>query len=172
MQIKKYWLSAFAGMTLTALLIPQKSKAVCAMCTLATCAGVGLSRWMGIDDLITGLWIGGFLASMIMAISIHYDKKKGHSWIRDAFIAASFYSFVIGGLYASKMIGQPANTFCCMDKLLFGIITGSIILILSNSAYEIIKKRNGSKPHFPYQKVFLPISALLIVSLIFQILGC
>jgi len=32
--------------------------AVCPVCTVAAGAGVGLSRWLGIDDIIIGLWVG------------------------------------------------------------------------------------------------------------------
>ena len=34
------------------------AKAICPVCTVAVGAGIGLSRWLGIDDSITGLWIG------------------------------------------------------------------------------------------------------------------
>lgn len=171
-QIKKYWIPAFAGITMSFLLIPKKSSAICAMCTLTTCAGIGISRWLGIDDLITGIWLGGFLASMVIITYNYLDKKRIYFVLRDIVIAVLFYSIIIGGLYFTKTIGNPANTFCCIDKLLFGITVGSIILVLSNLAYQIIKKKNDGKPHFPYQKVFIPISALLITSLIFQIFGC
>lgn len=156
-----------------AFFLPKKTEAVCAMCTVATCAGIGLSRWIGIDDLITGLWIGGFLASIVVIIANYLDKKEIIFKSRDQLIVFGSYSMVIGGLYGTKLIGSPTNTFCCIDKLLLGIAIGSIVLILSNASYNITKKRNNNKVYFPYQRVVIPISVLLIASIIFSfILKC
>ncbi|HRZ29924.1 MAG TPA: hypothetical protein P5052_04275 [Candidatus Paceibacterota bacterium] len=35
--------------------IPFTSQAVCPVCTVAIASGVGLCRYLGIDDLISGL---------------------------------------------------------------------------------------------------------------------
>jgi len=53
----------------------QKVLAVCPLCTVAVGAGVGLSRWLGIDDVITGLWIGGLIVSLIAWSENWLDKK-------------------------------------------------------------------------------------------------
>ena len=37
------------------LLLPFITKAVCPVCTVAIASGVGLCRYLGIDDLISGL---------------------------------------------------------------------------------------------------------------------
>jgi hypothetical protein len=34
---------------------------VCPVCTIAVAGGVGLCRYLGIDDLISGSWIGALL---------------------------------------------------------------------------------------------------------------
>ena len=51
------------------------SYAICPICTLAVGAGVGLSRWLGVDDTVTGLWIGGLTVSMILWTIFWADKK-------------------------------------------------------------------------------------------------
>ena len=40
-----------------------KVGAVCPVCTIAVGASLGLSRWLGVDDTISGLWIGGLIVS-------------------------------------------------------------------------------------------------------------
>jgi len=60
-KISIYLLSVFA----ISFLFTQKALAVCPICTLAVGAGVGLSRWLGIDDTISGLWVGGLIVSLI-----------------------------------------------------------------------------------------------------------
>lgn len=47
-----YFIAIFA----TSLIFAKKALAVCPICTVAVGAGVGLSRCLGIDDSITGLW--------------------------------------------------------------------------------------------------------------------
>ena len=47
------------------LLFAKKALAVCPICTVAAATGIGFSRWLGIDDTITGLWIGGLTVSLI-----------------------------------------------------------------------------------------------------------
>jgi hypothetical protein len=37
---------------------------VCPVCTIAVAGGVGLCRYLGIDDLISGAWIGALLFSL------------------------------------------------------------------------------------------------------------
>jgi hypothetical protein len=46
--------AVFAG-----LFFAETASAICPLCTIAVGAGVGLSRWIGVDDAVTGLWIGG-----------------------------------------------------------------------------------------------------------------
>jgi hypothetical protein len=36
-------------------LLPFMAKAVCPVCTIAIASGVGLCRYLGIDDLVSGL---------------------------------------------------------------------------------------------------------------------
>ncbi|MBU2577676.1 hypothetical protein KKA69_02480 [Patescibacteria group bacterium] len=38
-------------------------EAVYPVCTITVGAGLGISRWLGIDDSIPGLWIGGLILS-------------------------------------------------------------------------------------------------------------
>ncbi len=42
---------------------------------MAVAAGIGLSRWLGIDDTITGLWIGGLIISLAIW-TINWIIKK------------------------------------------------------------------------------------------------
>jgi len=49
---------------------------MCPVCTIAVTAGVGLSRWLGVDDLISGLWVGGLLVSLI-GLTFSLVEQKG-----------------------------------------------------------------------------------------------
>ena len=154
------------------LFIASPALAVCPVCTIAVGAGVGVSRSAGIDDLIVGLWIGGFLTSLIMWTEDWLSKKNINFKGRTIVNILVYLSLTIIPLYTSGIIGNPVNTFCgCgIDELVFGIIGGAVAFWCGARWYEFLKKRNNNKAYFPFQKVVMPILPLIILSLIFYIL--
>ncbi len=158
--------AAFAG----EFLITHKAEAFCPVCTVAAGAGVGLARWLGIDDTITGLWIGGLIIS-ISAWTATWLKKKnvkipGLFWISFVFFAL----ITIAPLYWYGVMGHPWNTLWGIDKLLLGNIFGAVVFLAGGWIYKIIKAKNGGRAHFPFEKVVLPVAPLIILSLIFYFL--
>ena len=167
-KISLYLFSIFA----ISLLFAKKVWAVCPICTLAVGAGVGFSRYIGIDDTITGLWIGGLIVSMITWTESWLDKKRINFKGRIYANIAGYILLVIVPLYYSGIIGNPLNTLCAcgMDKLLFGIIAGSIAFWCGASWYFYLKEKNGGHAYFPFQKVAMPVAPLIILSLIYYFL--
>lgn len=143
--------------------------AVCPVCIIAVGAGVGLSRWLKISDTITGLWIGGFIVAIIAWTINWLDKKNIKFKGRKIITALAYYAIIIAPLYFNGIIGSPANVFCGCDKLLFGIIIGSIAFLAGNIYYEYLKKKNNGHAYFPFQKIAMPILPLAILSLIFWV---
>jgi hypothetical protein len=152
----------------------EKALAVCPICTVAAGAGVGFSRWLGIDDTITGLWLGGLIVSLISWTENWLEKKnirfKGRALVDTIF----YYGVVIISLYYSGLVGHPQNKLFCfcgfnVDKLIFGVLTGSIAFWFGANWYYYLKEKRG-KAYFPFQKVIMPIVPLVILSLIFYYL--
>lgn len=54
-----------------------------------------------------------------------------------------------------------------MNKVLFSGIVGGMIFVLSNYLYLFLKKQNGGKAHFPFEKVAIPMIALVLTSAAF-----
>jgi len=154
------------------LLTTSQALAVCPICTIAVASGVGFSRWIGIDDTITGLWVGGLIVSMITWTESWLEKKNIRFKGRIFVDILAYYLMVIIPLYYSKIIGNPLNTFCAcgLDKLLFGIIIGSIGFWFGASWYFYLKEKNNGHAYFPFQKVVMPISPIIILSIIFYFL--
>ncbi|MDD4931206.1 MAG: hypothetical protein PHG66_03625 [Candidatus Colwellbacteria bacterium] len=147
------------------------AQAICPVCTVAVGAGLGLSRWFGISDLVTGVWAGSLLFSVSMwTVNWLRDKKKiSNKWVLPlSFIG--YYGLTLIPLYFSGVIGHPYNTFLGIDKLIFGVVVGSIFFMIGSSGYEELKKRNGGKAWFPFQKVAMPVVSVLIASLIMAII--
>jgi hypothetical protein len=66
------------------------------------------------------------------------------------------------------MIGaNPFNVLWGVDKLLLGIILGTIGFFAGAIWYEYLKKKNGGHAHFPFEKVVLPVAPLIVLSVIF-----
>lgn len=145
--------------------------AICPVCTIAVGAGLGISRWLGIDDMISGLWIGA-LAVSVSLWTLDWLKKKAIKFpLKNILVFGLTYGTIILSLYWSKAIGRLYNDFCGIDKILFGLGLGSIIFTLAVLLNDYLKKRNGGKVFFPYQKVVIPVSLLTLASIVVYIIS-
>lgn len=147
--------------------IPSFAHAVCPVCTIAVGAGIGFSRWLGIDDTITGLWVGGLIVSSTLWTVNFINKKKWTFPAQGFSIAFCYFALVLVPFYWMGILGHPGNTLLGIDKLLIGITLGSISFFGCAKWYEILKKKNGGHAHFPFQKVAMPIAPLIIGSILF-----
>lgn len=160
-------------LSILGLTIALPTKAVCPVCVVAVGAGLGLSRYLGIDDTITGLWIGGLTFAMIMwTINWAKPKIKKRKMIPvwNIIIALSFYAMIAWPLTSQKFIGHPLNTIWGVDKIVLGIVLGSVIFLGMSKLYLYLKKENNGRAYFPFQKVVMPFGALAFVSLIFYLI--
>jgi len=155
--------------------------AVCPVCTVAVGAGLGLAEWLGIDDLISGVWIG----ALIVSVSI-WTITKVRLWgitrrivgegksrtltnkrlVFNILIFAGYYFIVVGPLWWKGMIGHPFNKFCGIDRLLFGIILGSALFAAGVIFHNYIRKRNNNVSYFKGQKIVFAVAPIIIASVI------
>lgn len=149
------------------------AKAICPVCVVAVGAGLGLSEYLGIDDTIAGVWIGGMMVSLI-AWTINWFNKKNWSFgnkdLRDILTTIIYYAMVIWPLLNQQLIGNPWNKLFGVDKLALGITVGSLGFLLATLWYNDIKKKHGGHAQFPFQKVVWPVGALIILSFVFYLL--
>ncbi len=150
--------------------LPLSAKAVCPICTVAVCASVGLSRWLGVDDAITGLWIGGLAVSLIAWTIDYLNKRSLRFYGRKILTVIFYYLIIIWPLYYFDLAGHPLNKLWGIDKLLLGIIVGSAIFMIAVLFNNFLKKKNNGKAYFPFQKVVIPVGFLLLASLAFYLI--
>ena len=158
---------------LPALLIPGSAQAVCPLCVVAIGAGLGLSEYLGIDDTISGSWIGAMLIATAWWNINWFDKKKiwqKHWKIRNTLTILAYYLLVVAPLFAQGLIGKSGRTLFGLDKLALGIALGTLVFIISEFWYNNIKKKNGGHAQFPFQKVVMPVMNLAILDLLFYLL--
>lgn len=151
------------------LLAARQALAICPVCTIAVCAGLGLSRWLGVNDAVTGLWIGGLLVSTsVWTINWLNSKHIDFPW-RSVAVTFAYYAMVLIPLYYAKVIAHPVDflSSCVKDNLLLGIIQGSAAFSFAAMLYDYLKEKNNGHAHFPFEKVVFPVGALLIFTVIF-----
>ena len=139
------------------------AKAICPICVVAIGAGLGLSRWLGVDDLVSSVWIGALLVAMIMWTLIEMRKNNWGFPFDAVIISLAYYLLTFVPLYYAGIVGHPLNK-------IFGSAIGTVIFLLANWFHLYLKKKNNGKSFFPYQKVVVPVVVLLLTSLIFYLL--
>lgn len=134
----------------------------CPLCTAAVGMGVAVTRFYGVDDMIVGLWVGAFIIST--ALWLNNVLKKKYIPFQDHIVtilifAATIISFYFGGLFnASSIFG--------VDKLLLGIIAGSILVYAGLFISSNVKQINKNKVIFPFQTIIFILALLAITSVI------
>lgn len=142
-------------------------QAVCPVCTAAVVAGLGLSRWLGVDDSVSGIWIGGGLLSSSLWFFSWIIKKypRLDSKLYKYLTVILTYALIIIPLVWSGVIGHPFNKLWGIDRLIVGVGLGSAAFLFGVWADKKIRKIKGGQL-FTYQKVVFPISALIITGVL------
>jgi hypothetical protein len=153
------------------LLFPFLSaQAFCPVCVVAVGAGLELSNYLGIDDVVTGLWIGALLVGLSAWTIEWLEKKKIKFKGKTLTVYAVYYLLTIIPLYFVGLMGQYGHTFWGVDKLLLGIVFGSTVFFSGGMWHFWLKKRNNDKVYFPFQKVVVPVGLLMLLSFVFYFL--
>ena len=151
-------------------LFTKVSYAQCPVCTIAVGAGLGLSRYLGIDDLVAGVWLGGFLTSFSLMSANWLYKKDFFKKIKKSYLNfGSFFLYFLLTfipLHFAGITGHPFNKIAGIDKLLVGSSIGVLVFLTSLFLDKKAREKFG-KQFFNYQKVVFPVALLAIVSLIF-----
>lgn len=137
---------------------------MCPVCTITVAGGLGLSRWLGIDDVITGIWVGALILSTSFWIIREVEKKIKRDWINNLIIISMYLLTLIPLKYAG-VIGHPTNQIFKVDKLVFGTVIGSLVFLAGIWADKKERKIKG-KQLFSFQKVVFPVAFLAIISLL------
>ncbi len=152
---------------LVILTAPALANPACAVCTIAVGASLEIARNLGVDDSVVGVWAGAFLA-LIGFWTIKWFDKKGWNFKGRDFWLVTLSVAMIGFMYVSHIKYEPiAILIFYIDPFLFSTILGALLLIGSSEFYQWMKARNGGHAHFPFEKVAVPVLALLLASTYF-----
>lgn len=175
----KIFIGIFAVLFLS--LIPSIS-AHCPLCTAGAAAGVGVARFYGVDDSIVGLLLGAFIVSSALWFNKWLIKKKINFQFQETILVVASFLLLAVPLYSAGIItdfemvkSMPEHHSMLgmgiygIDKLLFGMVTGSIIIWNVFGFSERIKRKKG-KVLFPYQGLSFMMFALAILSAAFWLI--
>lgn len=171
--MRKIYLFIFFTLSTLHLVLVTSVHAVCPVCTVAVGAGLGLTRYLGIDDTVSGVWIGGLVLSSSFWLS-DWLKKKNFSFLGLLTPHLSLLTLLLVSasvflpLYFSKIIGHPFNKILGLDKLVFGSLAGALVFALAVVLDKMVRQAKGHQL-FIYQKVVFPVVSLLCLSLIFYL---
>jgi len=150
---------------------------MCPVCTVTVIAGLGISRLLGIDDIISSIWIGGVILSVSFWFFNWLSKRSFYEKIKsrkikkliDVSIFVFMYLTALIPLMIDGSIGITLNKLWGIDKIVLGITTGSLVFLFGIWADRKERKIRG-KQLFPYQKVVFPVLTLIITSVVFMII--
>jgi len=150
------------------LLVPTSAYAICPVCVGGVAAGLGLAKFLGIDDLITGLWLGAMLVAITM-LTEEWFAKKG--WLqklgklRLVLIALITIGSVIYPLYSLDYINfHFDHVLWGIDKLLIGPAFGMLGFVSGYFLDAQIKRNNSGKARFPFQRVIVPVGIIWLLT--------
>jgi hypothetical protein len=130
---------------------------MCPVCTVTVVAGLGISRWLGIDDLLTSIWIGGFVLSFSVVF---------YNWLIKKFPALhTTYYLLLTTVLMYLLALLPLYKTPTIDRILYGTAIGSAVFMLGVYA-DKFQRVKFKKIFFPFQKVVFPVEALIIATAI------
>lgn len=153
--------------TIYNILFPSTALAHCPLCVAGAAVGITLTRWIGVDDSITGIWIAALLGSSSFwltnwVMSKYGDKIKNNLRL---LVKPFFYILIFGStiwsFYKFQLIIRM-DQIMGFDKLAFGMLVGGISFYLLD--YLKIKR------YFPYQKIVINLGMIILLSIFDYIL--
>lgn len=172
LKILGFFLVLFLLFAINYSLLTTPVSAHCPLCVAGAAVGITLTRWIGVDDSITGVWIGALLGSMsfwffnwLLTRSVLVKKYKV---ILKPLIYILVFASTLWSFYKFQLIIRMSQIFG-FDKLTFGMLTGAILFYLVDIGDNFLIKKAG-KVYFPYQRVVFSLGAMIILSLVIYIL--
>ncbi|OGM60002.1 hypothetical protein A2892_03845 [Candidatus Woesebacteria bacterium RIFCSPLOWO2_01_FULL_39_10b] len=136
----------------------------CPLCVAGAGVGLTFSRLLGINDSITGVWIGAFIGALAFwfqrilgAKNKLFFKPSTGVFLYTLFLLATIWSF-----YKFDLVARHGEIFG-FHKLTFGMVVGSIVYCLVDLLNTYIKRKSG-KSFFPYQSIVFSLSSIVLTS--------
>ncbi len=135
------------------------------LCAIGIAGGLQIFRWLGINDFTLGLWIG----ALVLSLSSQLNKfliRKGWSF-KFSFWLILILSFILSFMPLKKdLFSGKVPSFYGIPQIIIGAILGGLVLFLVDKINNAVIKWHHNKVYFYYQRVVVPIIALILLSII------
>ena len=142
----------------------------CPLCTAATIVGVGVTRSLGWDASIVGIFVGAMIVSSALWMNNILKKRNigGNAFLRIGSITIATFVLTILSFYYAGIFG-PANTYRIfgMESIIFGSISGAVVSFVTFFVSNELKKKNNGNVLFNYQTMVLTFGSLILNALLF-----
>ena len=170
LKFKIFFILIISLFTIHYSLFTGEAYAHCPLCVAGAGAGLTFSRVLGIDDAITGVWVGGFLGAVSFwtqrMLAARYDfflRKLAGFLLYVLIVGTTLLTF-----YQFDLVGRYLPIFG-VDRLTLGILSGASFFYLVDAVDSTIKIRR-QKSLFPYQSVVFSLGGIMVLSLVMYIL--
>lgn len=142
--------------------------AQCPVCVVTVGGGLLIAKKLGIDNLLTALWISGLNTAISFWFVTFVKKPK---MLKNPLLwTILMFGGTVAYLYGTKQMLHGGGTFMGIDKVLVGLFVGMAVWLLGIAIDRLIRRYNNGKVLFYYQKVIVPLALLTLASLFFSIL--
>jgi len=141
---------------------PSSVYAQCPICIITVGGGMILAQKLGVDDLLASIWIAG----LNTVISFYLANKIKKPRINPYLLAALTNSLAVIYFFATNQIVPGVNQVLGVDKILLGQFLGLFLVSFAYLTDRFIRSKNGGKVLFNYQRVVLPVSYLIAVTIL------
>lgn len=140
--------------------------AQCPVCIVTVGGGMILAKKFGVDDLLVSLWIAALNAAVALWLAPKFKIKllKNPYFLTILLLATTLIYF-----QTTNQIGGATNTFLGINKVYFGQILGTILILSGSLIDKLTRLKNNGKVLFYYQKVVFPLGLMILFTLIFKL---
>ena len=142
----------------------------CPLCTGATIIGVSVTRSLGFDDSIVGVFVGGMIISTALWADKLLKKRgaRGNNALRLASLIALTTVLTLVTFYYAGLFGR-GNSFRILgvESILVGSLSGGILSLGAFYYSNYLKNKNGGRTLFSYQTMAISLTALIANATLF-----
>ncbi|MCL4384638.1 hypothetical protein M1116_04235 [Patescibacteria group bacterium] len=144
-------------------LLAAPALAHCPLCVAGAAAGLTLSRLLGVDDSITGIWLAAFLGATSFWFTT-FTLRKLKFPLKKPLVYLLIFLSTLWSFYQFKLISTHNGDLFGLPRLTFGLLLGGAFFYLVDFLDALaIKLHHGI--FFPYQRVVVSLGSLWALSL-------
>lgn len=148
------------------------ASAMCPLCVAGAAIGLSVARYYGLDDTVTGIWLGALAVSTALWVNSMIRSRMRKAKMKPVpfqdvimfviVVAATIIPFYSAGFF-NGMKGM-SDTIYGINRLVGGAVIGGVITLAGPPLSNFIKRKRNSV--FPYQTIILTLGLLAILSLL------